>query len=76
MHETHDACSFCAVIIFVGTHYTKGQLHTLIVHSMPHSTVENTAFICMWPCLPTHARVSSDLLDYLVGYHSVLDPLI
>jgi len=37
MHETHNACSFCAVIIFVDTHYTEGQLDTFIVHTMPHS---------------------------------------
>jgi hypothetical protein len=31
--------SYCAVILFVDTHYTEGHSYTLIVHSMPHSTV-------------------------------------
>ena len=39
MHKTHNARSFCAIIIFIDTHYTKGQLHTLIVYSMPHRTL-------------------------------------
>jgi hypothetical protein len=38
--------------------------------------VERTTFMRTWLCLPAHARVSSDLLDYLVDYHSVLDLLI
>jgi hypothetical protein len=39
-------------------------------------SVEHTTFVCTWLYLPVHAHVSSDLLDYLVDYHSVLDLLI
>jgi hypothetical protein len=34
MHNTH---SFCAVILFIDTHYTEGHSHTLIVHIVAHS---------------------------------------
>jgi hypothetical protein len=39
MHETQNARSFSAVIIFVDTHYTEEQTHGLIIHIMPHSTL-------------------------------------
>jgi hypothetical protein len=39
MHEIQNACSLCAVIIFVNTYYTEEQTHRLIVHIMPHNTV-------------------------------------
>jgi hypothetical protein len=36
-------------------------------------SVERTAFVRVRPCLPLHAHVSPDLLDYLVDYHLALD---
>jgi hypothetical protein len=47
----------------------------LTVYEM-RGSVERTMFMRAWLCLPTCAHVSSDLLDYLVDYHSVLDLLI
>ena len=64
--------SMAPELFFVLSALSQEYFMKLFIKCMTN-TVERTAFVRTCQCLRAHARVSPDLLDYLVDYHLALD---